>query len=222
MHSLTQLLASDIDSQVQVILRPTVSRPVRLGVGPPSRAHDQILLSSLMRRWVCNLLVQFFVTLQSKSYRAHIRCLIWDYWVPFSRPLQLAGIQCRYSVTKGLSPVGLKNILSQFLRLPQPGGPGLHIYIPQEQGGPDKPPGTGFPFRCLLRLAGLQWRYSIPPPHGMTLNSDLSLYGLCTDHTENISTKVLILLRAWLLQWLPNNNCCLQSHYLVTAGVQLL
>jgi hypothetical protein len=54
------------------------------------------------------------------------------------------------------------------LRLPQPGGPGPRIYIPQEQGGLDIPPGTGFPFRRLLRLAKLlQWRYSIPPPHGI-------------------------------------------------------
>jgi hypothetical protein len=39
-------------------------------------------------------------------------------------------------------------------RLPQPGGPGPRIYIPQEQGDPVIPPGTGFPFRCLLRLGG--------------------------------------------------------------------
>jgi hypothetical protein len=26
--------------------------------------------------------------------------------------------------------------------------------------------GTGFSFRCLLRLAGPRWRYSNPPPHG--------------------------------------------------------
>jgi hypothetical protein len=31
-------------------------------------------------------------------------------------------------------------------RLPQPGGPGPHIYIPQEQGGPVIPPGTGLQF----------------------------------------------------------------------------
>jgi hypothetical protein len=44
-------------------------------------------------------------------------------------------------------------LFSQFLRHPQPGGPG-HIYIPQEQGGPDISLGTGFPFCRLLRLAG--------------------------------------------------------------------
>jgi hypothetical protein len=51
-------------------------------------------------------------------------------------------------------------------RLPHPGGPGPHIYIPQEQGGPVMTSGTGFPFCRLLRLAGLRWRYSNPPPRG--------------------------------------------------------
>jgi hypothetical protein len=39
-------------------------------------------------------------------------------------------------------------------------------YIPQEQGGPGILPGTEFPFRRLLRLAGLRWNYSTPLPHG--------------------------------------------------------
>jgi hypothetical protein len=67
--------------------------------------------------------------------------------------------------------------LSQFLRLPQPGGSGPHIYIPQEQSGPVMPPGTGFPFCRLLRLAGLRWKYSNPPPHGLdpTCSSKMSV-----------------------------------------------
>jgi hypothetical protein len=56
------------------------------------------------------------------------------------------------------------------LRLPQPGGPGPRIYIPQEQGGPVIPTETGFPFRRLLRLAGLRWRYSKPPSRGVLFN----------------------------------------------------
>jgi hypothetical protein len=51
-------------------------------------------------------------------------------------------------------------------RLPQPGGPGPRIYILTEQGGPITPSGAGFPFRHLLRLAELRWRYSTPLPHG--------------------------------------------------------
>jgi hypothetical protein len=58
-------------------------------------------------------------------------------------------------------------LLSQFLRLLQPGGPGPRIYIPKEQSGPVIPPGTEFPFLHLLRLAGLRWWYSISPPHGL-------------------------------------------------------
>jgi hypothetical protein len=57
------------------------------------------------------------------------------------------------------------------LRLPQPGGPGPHIYIPQEQCGPVIPQGTGFPFHRLLQLTGLWWRYSNPPPHGVDKNN---------------------------------------------------
>jgi hypothetical protein len=44
-------------------------------------------------------------------------------------------------------------------------GSGHRIYIPQEQGSPVIPTGTGFHFRRLLRLAGLRWRYSTTPPH---------------------------------------------------------
>jgi hypothetical protein len=32
------------------------------------------------------------------------------------------------------------------------------MYIPQEQGGPVITPGTGFPFRRLLRLTELRWK----------------------------------------------------------------
>jgi hypothetical protein len=57
----------------------------------------------------------------------------------------------------------------------QPGGPGHRLYFLQKQGGPVIPPGTGFLFRRLLRLAGLRWRYSTPPQHAITL----SFFWLC-------------------------------------------
>jgi hypothetical protein len=62
-------------------------------------------------------------------------------------------------------------------RLLQPGGLAPRIYIPLEQGDPVKPPGTELYFRRLLRLAGLRWKYSAPPPHGI---SDLSRF--CTTY----------------------------------------
>jgi hypothetical protein len=89
-----------------------------------------------MRGWVCNLLVQLLLGL--------------------ARTVTLGSKSRR---THG-------HVLLSHLRLLQPGGPGPRIYIPQEQGGPVILPGNGFPFCCLLRLAGLRWIYSNPPPHG--------------------------------------------------------
>jgi hypothetical protein len=48
------------------------------------------------------------------------------------------------------------NFIVSDSRPSQPWGPGPHIYIPQEQGGPVIPLGTGFPFRRLLRLKGYE------------------------------------------------------------------
>jgi hypothetical protein len=58
------------------------------------------------------------------------------------------------SVPLGSESRGIQDhiLLSQFLRLSQPGWPVPRIYIPKGQGSPVIPPGTGFPFRCLLRL----------------------------------------------------------------------
>jgi hypothetical protein len=88
-------------------------------------------------------------------------------------------------------------LLSQFFRLPQPGGPGPRIYIPQEQGGPVIPLGTGFPFCRLLQLAELRWRYSNPPRHGsQDCNSNgLQVYNLDADRIEITSSDNF-------------NNCC--------------
>jgi hypothetical protein len=71
---------------------------------------------SLTRGWVCNLLVQSLLGLARAV-------------TPGSKSLRTHD-----------------HILLSHLRLPQPGGPGPRIYIPQEQGGPVIPPGTGFPF----------------------------------------------------------------------------
>jgi hypothetical protein len=68
---------------------------------------------SLTRGWICNLLVQLLL--------GHAR-----------------------SVTlRSKSRRTHDHILLSHLRLPQPGGPGPRIYIPQEQGGPVMNLGTG-------------------------------------------------------------------------------
>jgi hypothetical protein len=72
---------------------------------------------------------------------------------------------------------------------PQPGGPGLCIYVPQWQGGPAICTGTWFPFYCLLRLTELQRRNSNLPPHGviniirsLTLASSPNYYTFYMSH----------------------------------------
>jgi hypothetical protein len=65
----------------------------------------------------------------------------------------VCSLQCNHSMVRVTQ--NRNHTLLSHLRLPQLGGPGSHIYIPQEQGGPVKPPGTGLPLRHLLQLTGL-------------------------------------------------------------------
>jgi hypothetical protein len=71
------------------------------------------------------------------------------------------------------------------------------IYIPQEQGDPVIPPGSGFPFRRLLRLARLRWRYSNPSPYGVTdwvaplVFLITSLHGPSRKHLSNSNSVVV-------------------------------
>jgi hypothetical protein len=78
--------------------------------------------------------------------------------VPVGRPLwrEDGSATCSVITQWSESHRTCNHTLLSHLRLPQPGGPGSRIYIPQEQGGPVIPPGTGYPLRRLLRLTGLQ------------------------------------------------------------------
>jgi hypothetical protein len=52
-----------------------------------------------------------------------------------------------------------------------------------------------FPFRRLLRLAGLRWRYSTPPPHGSDLNSRInSLFIAFREQCRSLYVGKVILL----------------------------
>jgi hypothetical protein len=132
--------------KLELILRPTVSRPVRLG------AHDQILI------FFC-LTVTFFLR--------QIRCSLWR---------EDGSVVCTAITQRSESLRTHYHTLVYHLRLPHPGGPGPHNYIHQEQGDSVIPPGTGFPFCHLLRIVGLRWKYSNPPSHGVGLNFEVRSY----------------------------------------------
>jgi hypothetical protein len=115
--------------EVEVKLLPTVSRPLRLGVRHPSGTHDQFffLLEILFRQ----LRVCYFVAPSLTRGRVCNLLLL----------LVLASAVQLESESLGTQD---HILLSQFLRLPQPGGSGPLFYIPPEQGVPDIPPGAGF------------------------------------------------------------------------------
>jgi hypothetical protein len=80
------------------------------------------------------------------------------------------------------------------LETPRPGGPGPRIHVSQRQGGPVITPGTQFPFRCLLQLAGLRWK----------LCKSLNLYFIYTiiqieslshrEHSVSITKEIWLIL----------------------------
>jgi hypothetical protein len=121
------------------MLRLTASRPVFLGVKPPSGAQDQIFVTVSCGFVMWGALSDertglSFIIATGPRQRIHspVRVLR-DSW-PY------------FTVSDS--------------RLPQPGGPGPRIYIPREQCGPVIPAGTRVPFHRLLRLAKIRRRYS--------------------------------------------------------------
>jgi hypothetical protein len=133
--------APSLGVEVEVTLRLIVSQSVCLGIDHPCSTCDQILLNvGMLLSEICGL-------------------------VSVGRPLwrEDASAICSVITQWSESPRTRNHTLLPHLRLPQPGVPGSHIYVPQEQGDPAILPGTRFPLRHLLRLAGLRWRYSNPP-----------------------------------------------------------
>jgi hypothetical protein len=144
---------------------------------------------------------QRFVTareLRISSFRAHF----------FTRGL-VGGLQLLLALAStvilGFESRGIHDhiLLSQIRD--SPSLKGRHIYILQQQGDPVIPPGTGFPFRRFLPLAGIRCgpnaefydlevrtsqeihSVSITTPNRLTLFREIiAVY--CDNHTEHINT----------------------------------
>jgi hypothetical protein len=90
---------------------------------------------------------------------------------------------------ESLSPAGLVTVLlSHILDSPNMEDQVPVFIPPPKQGGPVIHPGTGPPLRRLLRLAGLRWRYSSPPPRGVTCRI-LSCQLSCQDNFSARTTS---------------------------------
>jgi hypothetical protein len=109
----------------------------------------------------------------------------------FMAPSLTRGQVCDFLFLVGLAsaaPLGSESraiqyhiLLSQFLRLPSLESR-VTVFISPRDKVAQLHPGTGFPFRRLLRLAGLRWRYSNQPPHGLTVYSGRSSVWVCAEH----------------------------------------
>jgi hypothetical protein len=144
----------ELELELEFVLRPTVSRPVSLGIGPPFGTLDQILscssfvwqwcrsafnACSLTRKRVCNLLLNCFWSLPEQSYlsrsptelTAISYCLLWD------------------------SP----NLEGQ-----------VPVFItPRNRVAKLYPRALGSLSVASYDSQGLRWKYSNPPPHGEIL-----------------------------------------------------
>jgi hypothetical protein len=131
-------------SRIRVKLRPTVSRPVCLGVKRPCEAQNLTLITVRQLR-VC------WCRTPSPSV---VHNCYWHSPVQSFSGQSLAGLMTTFYCLRFETPANLE------VRC-------VYTYIPQEQGSPVIPPGTGYPLHCLLRHTGLRWKYSNTPSRGV-------------------------------------------------------
>jgi hypothetical protein len=151
----TGRLTDSFEVEVEVILRLTVSQYVLVTstlVGLVTRSLRLKLICDRRSVGQCVLVSGSCLEPVTRSFFS-----VWQLWVSWcSAPSLTRGCVCNLLVQflLGLARAGTlgsksrrtrDHILLSHLRLPQPGGPGSRIYIPQEQGGPVIPPDTGLP-----------------------------------------------------------------------------
>jgi hypothetical protein len=123
----------------EVNLRPTVSRPVYPGVRRPSGTCDQFFF----RHEISFRQLRLWYFVAPSLTRGRVYNLLVQLFLGLARAVTLEPKSRRthgpYFTFSSETPPTWR------ARFP---------YIPQEQGDPVIPPGTGFPFCRLLRLAG--------------------------------------------------------------------
>jgi hypothetical protein len=130
---------NSVQVEVEVILRPTVSRPVYLGVGFPSGACAQIFL--------------FCLTIAGFLMRGTLSDETMGLW--FTRTIASGPCQSSHSLDQ--VPQNSWPYITVSFETPQTWRAiSLYLY-PPETGGPVTPPDTGFLFHSLLRLTGWYW-----------------------------------------------------------------
>jgi hypothetical protein len=154
-YSLLFLLSYTSNVEVEVKLRPTVSRPVCLGMKHPSATRDQFIFPLEISLDSCAFVILWRPLWREDGFVINCKTVSGPYqsshsWVEVSQNLW------PYFTVSSETPPTWK---ARF----------LYLY-PPVRGWPSYTPRLWVPFCRLLGLAGLQWRYPNQPPHKSASN----------------------------------------------------